>query len=117
MREFYFIVSPIKEQQEREIRVYGVEKGKRQQTNYEQTAKQLEDYRKVQKKQTTEEPKKDTIERTPHALRNPSLELEMEMMKKHQVSLEERKEQLAFRKKARESKTRQHQMAIAYGKE
>lgn len=36
MREVYVIVSPIKEQQEKEIRVYGVEKGKRQQTNYEQ---------------------------------------------------------------------------------
>lgn len=117
MREFYVIVSPIKEQQEKEIRVYGVEKGKRQQTNYEQTAKQLEDYRKVQKKKTAEEPKEDIVERTPHTVGSHSLELEMEMMKKHQLSLEERKEQLAFRKKTERNRTRQHQMAIAYGKE
>lgn len=117
MREFYFIVSPIKERQEREIRVYGVEKGKRQQTNYEQAARQLADYRKVQKKQPVEEPREETVERTPHTKSNNSLALEMELMKRHQVSLEERREQLAFQKKARESKTRQHQMAIAYGKE
>lgn len=117
MREFYFVVAPVKEQQEREIRVYGVEKGKRQQTNYEQAAKQLADYRKVHKKQPVEEPKEETVERTPRTQNNNSLALEMEMMKRHQVSIEERKEQLAFRKKARESRTRQHQMAIAYGKE
>lgn len=117
MREFYFIVSPIEERQEREIRVYGVEKGKRQQTNYEQTSKQLADYRKVQEQQSVEESKKETVERTPRTRNNNSLALEMEMMKRHQVSIEERKEQLAFQKKARESRTRQHQMAIAYGKE
>lgn len=116
MREFYFVVAPVKERQEKEIRVYGVEKGKRQQTNYEQAAKQLAEYRKVQKKQPIEESKKETAESAPRTQNN-SLAMEMEMMKRHQVSLEERKQQLAFQKKARESRTRQHQMAIAYGKE
>lgn len=117
MREFYFVVAPVKERQEKEIRVYGVEKGKRQQTNYEQAAKQLADYRKVQKKQPVEASKEETRERTTCTQNNNSLALEMEKMKRHQVSIEERKEQLAFKKKVRESKTRLHQMAIAYGKE
>lgn len=117
MREFYFIVSPTEKYQERKIRVYGVEKGKGQQANYEQVAKQVEDYQRAQKKKLVEESVAYPAEGTNRSRNNNSLALEMEMMKRNQVSLEERQEQLAFQKKAQESRMKLHQMAMAYGKE
>lgn len=117
MREFYFIVSPVEKHREKEIRVFSVEKLRKQQENYREAEKQAEYYTPMQKKQTSENAKVCVPKEECRPQTYSSLVTQMEMMKGRSISIEERQEQLAFQKKAQESRTRQHQMAIAYGRE
>ena len=117
MREFYFTVSPLERHQEREIRVYGVEKGKRQRADYQEAARLAEDSSSVQKRKAVEETAENTVEPKRVSQTGNPLVMEMERMRGSYVSLEERQNQHVFQKKVQESRMRQHKMAAAYGKE
>lgn len=116
MREFYFIVSPTEKPRGRDMRVYGLEKTRKQQGNYKETAEQMEPHAKAGERK--EEKGAHAAEERKQTGHTP-LALEMERMQggKGSLSLKERQEQLAYQKKAQESRMRHHQMAMAYGKE
>lgn len=120
MREFYFIVSPTEKPREKDMRVYGLEKTRKQQGNYKETAEQMEPHAKAEEKAGEKKEEKgahaaEERKQTGHT----HLALEMEKMQgaKGSLSLKERQEQLVYQKKAQESRMRHHQMAMAYGKE
>lgn len=117
MKEFYFIVSPVEKHREKEIRVFRVEKGRMQQGNYQEAEKQVEHYASTQKKQTSVISEECVSKEADRTHTYSSLLTQMEMMKGRNVSIEERQEQLAYQKKAQESRMRKHQMAMAYGRE
>ncbi|NLK76373.1 MAG: hypothetical protein GX284_01385 [Clostridiales bacterium] len=117
MREFYFVVSPVEKHQEREIRVFGVEKGRRQEASYQEAERQAEYEMPIYKKQQVTDyqtPVSESVQR-PHICTN--LSSQMEMMKGCNISMEERQEQIAFQKKAQENRNKRRQMATAYGRE
>lgn len=119
MREFYFVVSPIKRRAEKDIRVYSVEKTRKEEVNYEEAARTAEGYLSAAKKKTTEEipdsVREYQIKR--HIPNSDSSVLQAEMINSHNNSIEERQERIAFQKRMQESYARRSRMAAAYGKE
>ncbi len=117
MREFYFVVSPVEKHQEREIRVFGVEKGRKQKASYQEAERQAEYEMPVRKKQQEAEYQMPASEKADRPNSCANLSSQMEMMKGCNISIEKRQEQRAFQKKIQESKNKRHQMAMAYGRE
>ncbi len=119
MREFYFVVNPVESRPEKDMRVYSVVKPRKEEGSYKEAARAADDYVKAMKRKTSAETSDYAMEiQTEQCIRKKEFStLQSELVKGHSNSLEERQEQMAFRKRAQESSARRSQMVAAYGKE
>lgn len=117
MREFYFIIEALPKRREQDIRVFAVEKGRKEQGNYRDTAKLAEDYPQLEKKHTAKTVGNYASEKEYTTQKMGTADLQKELLNCRNISFEERQEQLAFRKRMQESGDRRSKMAAAYGKE
>lgn len=117
MSDFYFVMNPVKRVSNRKVRVYSVTRERKEQGDYSEEERKAEARREERIKETKSEEKTD-VTTTEEGFRNCSSQtIYHEMTENQRLSLEERREQLAFRKRAQESGTKRSQIAAAYGKE
>lgn len=116
MREFYFVIEPVRRSPEKDMRVYSVEKIRKEEKNYQEASRNAEEYTKSDKKKTAEETSEGIVEsKVRRCIQNrDSALLQAEMISGHNQSLEERQKQLAFQKREKESSVKRSQMLAAY---
>lgn len=117
MREFYFIIEALPKRPEQDMRVFAVEKGRKEQGNYQEAAKLAESYPNVEKKNSAKTMVDYASEKERNAQKKETAGVQTELLNCRNISFEERQEQLAFRKRMQESGDRRSKMTAAYGKE
>lgn len=119
MREFYFVVSPVERRPEKNIRVFSVEKTRKEQGNYKESARMAEGYSKAEERKNFQKTVDENIEyrKDGDLQKNGAEMLQPELLKGCDISLRERQEQMQYRKRVQETSSRRHQMLAAYGKE
>lgn len=118
MREFYFVVEATTRRPEKDMRVYGVEKTRKEQGSYRETAKQVSDVHRVKQNKTRQSMESTVMSQPESFVQNRSFNIiDAELMMQHADSLEERQQLLQYQKRGQESSVRRSQMLAAYGKE